>query len=90
MTEKNKDLYDFLKVKLDCIIRFLTVILVAFFGVASFLVLNFTKNSALLNILTISATIVLFILVLLFSSGIVIILQKMRGLLWYKHLLLSL
>ncbi|MDR2066224.1 MAG: hypothetical protein LBP57_00045 [Endomicrobium sp.] len=71
---------EYLKIKLDITARFLTVLLVAFFGVSSYLAINFDKNSALLNSLSVFAVIFLGLGVLFFGSGIVIILKKLGGL----------
>jgi hypothetical protein len=80
MTEKNKDLYDFLKVKLDFYKSFLTGLLVAVFGLVGFLALNFTKNSVTLNFLAVGAIILLLVAFVFMASEVAQIFKRMKGL----------
>jgi hypothetical protein len=81
MTEKNKDMYDFLKSKLDFIRSFFTTVLISLFGLVGFITLNFDKNSVSLNFLVIFGIILVVIIFYLLLIEALKIFKKMKELL---------
>ncbi|MDR2081154.1 MAG: hypothetical protein LBP54_04630 [Campylobacteraceae bacterium] len=81
MTKKNKDLYGFLKNKLDFIKSFFTTVLISLFGLVGFETANFTKNSVLMNILSILAIMLLLVTFIILVLEISKTFKTMKGLL---------
>jgi hypothetical protein len=71
---------EYLKIKLDLMKPFLTVFLVAIFGLASFITLNIEKSNLFINILSICAIIVIVIIFIVLIIQTLKTLKELKGL----------
>lgn len=71
---------EYLKIKLDLIKPFLTVFLVAIFGLTSFITLNIERNNFFINVLSICAIIIIVLIFAVLIIQTFKTLREMKGL----------